>query len=101
MNDTVKGDDNYPKTITATLRFLQYHNLRGKLIHSSDRSTKHLKSELAFAQEGEDDEEKRSKFIRLARFVDSRMMGRAHIKRSTPGRSVLVKMGNKLWKGGR
>ena len=59
----VKGEDKYPRTIAATLRFLQYHNLRGRGVND-DR--KHLKdrSETAFAQVDEDsgsDSEKESK----------------------------------------
>lgn len=52
-NDIVKGDDKYPRSVTATLSFFQHHILCG---HSS--STRPLKgsadlTETAFAQEGE------------------------------------------------
>ena len=44
-NDMVKGEDKYPRTISATLRFLQYHNLRGKQF--SKKNAKKLRSETA------------------------------------------------------
>ena len=57
VNDMVKGDDNYPKTIAGTLRFLQYHNLRGKTIPSNEKGQKLFKNEIAFAQD-DDNEDK-------------------------------------------
>ena len=57
-NDMVKGEDNYPRTIANTLRFLQYHNLRGKQLPSSDRRNKKATYlETAFAQQGDDEEQ--------------------------------------------
>ena len=53
-NDMVKGEDKYPRTISATLRFLQYHNLRGKQL--SNKSNKKGRSETAFAQQDEEDD---------------------------------------------
>ena len=53
-NDMVKGEDKYPRTIAATLRFLQYHDLRGK--GTSDKKKTKLRSETAFAQEEEDND---------------------------------------------
>ena len=58
VNDMVKGEDNYPKTITGTLRFLQYHNLRGKPIPSHEKGRKSIGTEIAFAQD--DDDERKS-----------------------------------------
>ena len=52
-NDMVKGEDKYPRTIAATLRFLQYHNLRGKQPH--DKKSHKNRSETAFAQQGDED----------------------------------------------
>ena len=56
-NDMVKGEDKYPRTIAATLRFLRYHNLRGKTAVGKDG--KRVRNETAFAQQGdgEDDNE--------------------------------------------
>ena len=49
----VKGEDKYPRTIAATLRFLQYHNLRGKA--PSGKDGKKARNKTAFAQQGEAD----------------------------------------------
>ena len=55
QNDMVQGEDKYPRTITATLRFLQYHNLRGKQIN--DKKIKNPGSETAFTQQGDEDDD--------------------------------------------
>ena len=52
-NDMVKGEDKYPRTIVATLRILQYHDLPGKQVN--DRKSKKSRSEKAFAQRDDDD----------------------------------------------
>ena len=54
-NDMVKGEDKYPRTIAATLRFLQYHNLRGKQVKNKNRY--HNKNETAFAQQDDKDDD--------------------------------------------
>ena len=54
-NDMVKGEDKYPRTIAATLRFLQYHNLRGKTAVGKDG--KRIRNETAFAQQGDGDDD--------------------------------------------
>ena len=60
-NDMVKGEDKYPRTIASTLRFLQYHNLRGKPITPPTGKLKKLRSETAFTQADEDNEEEKDK----------------------------------------
>ena len=54
-NDMVKGEDKYPRTMASTLRFLQYHNLRGNnsFIPKKDPTKTPTKAELAFANTGE------------------------------------------------
>ena len=50
VNDMVKGEDTYPRTMASTLRFIQYHNLRGKsiVIPKKDFTKNHTKAELTF-----------------------------------------------------
>ena len=55
VNDMVKGKDNYPRTIAGTLRFLQYHNLRGKTVPSNEKGRKPHKNEVVFAQDDDDE----------------------------------------------
>ena len=51
VNNMIKGDDNYPKTMTVTLHFLQYHNLRGKRIPSGYKGDKTTGNEATFTQD--------------------------------------------------
>ena len=55
----VKRENKYPRTIAATLRFLQYHNLRGKhhSIPNRELGSKQKGGELVFINN--EDEEKR------------------------------------------
>ena len=48
MNNTVKGRDNYPRTMATTLRFLQYHDLRGKQQMFQKKETKIKEKDLTF-----------------------------------------------------
>ena len=56
-NDLVKGGDKYPRTISNTINFLQYHSLRNRITTIIDRDTS--RPETAFLQEGEDEEHER------------------------------------------
>ena len=55
-NDMVKVEDNYPRTIASTLRFLQNHNLRGKKVDT--KIAKKDRIEIAFAQKDGDEDSK-------------------------------------------
>ena len=54
-NELIKGDENYPRTITSTITFIQYHTLRGKE-YLYDRY-KGSRLEANFSQQGDGSDE--------------------------------------------
>ena len=88
----VKGEDNCPKTITSTLRFLQYYNLRGKPIPSNDKRRKLPESEVAFAQddddEGKSESDTPSPPQKKSKICGQWKDGTCHIRKNTRGRDV-------------
>ena len=97
----IKGGDKYPRTMAATLRFLQYHNLRGK-----SQSTPTLKKEykgkgtnLSFASVNNKDEKRDQpeddvvELNRVSKVCGQFRDGCVHLKRNTPGRSALETSG--------
>ena len=59
-NDLVKGDDKYPRTISATMNFLQHHSLRNKnMQHFENHKGNQNRLENSFAQNGEENGEEK------------------------------------------
>ena len=82
----VKGDNKYPRTMAATLHFLQYHNLRNNVSQSG-------RSRYTLAQEGEEEKPRGGDKIPnakrwLANLAVSIRMVYTHTRRYTPGRNA-------------
>ena len=54
INDMVKGEDKYSRIMASTLRFLKYHNLRGKLQITPKKETISKSPELVFTNVDDD-----------------------------------------------
>ena len=93
-NNLIKGDDKYPRTITATLNFLQYHSLWNNNTSTRIHSPNPNRIETAFAQDGtKNTNTKSNHFVILVTRVVKLKKVIVLSKLNTLGRSVPIILG--------